>query len=127
MADVALDKGGGGVYKSGIALGANSFGIFSRWWRDATPDYNLLLSVISDSEIDLTWDDNYTDEDGFKIERSTNGETWAVINTTAASAESYSNTQLLSSTKYYYRVRAFKGSLYAPYSTVANATTEAPS
>jgi hypothetical protein len=117
----------GGVYKSGIALGANSFGVFSRWWRDITPDYNLLLSVISASEIDLTWDDNYTDEDGFKVERSTNGETWEVINTTAADVESYSSTQLLSSTKYYYRVRGFKGSHYAPYSKVASATTEAPS
>jgi titin len=113
------------IYKVGIPIGANCFGIFSRWYRVDTVTWDMLATTVSNTRIDLTWDDNFTDEDGFSIERSTNGSTWTVINTPAANAVSYSSTGLTADTTYYYRIRANKGSIYTSYSNISSAKTNA--
>jgi len=112
------------VIKVGIPLGF-PHGIFSRSYRHLQLNFNLVAVKVDDEQIDLTWDDNYTDETGFKIERSTNQSTWALINTTNADAVSYSSIGLTAATKYYYRIRAFKGGTHTAYSNIANATTDA--
>lgn len=85
---------------------------------------SLTATTISDTQINLAWTDNSGVESGYKVEQSSNGTTgWAVINTTAPNANSYSVTGLAQNTIKYFRVRAFVGSDFSPYSSVANATT----
>lgn len=85
---------------------------------------NLVATPASSSQIDLTWTDNAKNDGGYSVEHSLNGTTWTVAGTTAANATSYSDTGLTASTLYYYRVRAFKGGRFGPYSAVQSATTD---
>ncbi|MDO6743598.1 M43 family zinc metalloprotease [Tenacibaculum soleae] len=86
---------------------------------------NLTSTTNSSSEIALSWSDNSSNEDGFSIERTTDGGSFSVIATTAANATSYSNTNLTSNTAYSYRVRAFSGNTNSSYSNTTTSTTSA--
>ena len=66
---------------------------------DAKPLDNL--------RINLTWKDNSDNEIGFIIERSLNGNDWTEIKKVKPNLTSYTDIQLQSETKYYYRVIAF--------------------
>jgi transcriptional regulator CtsR len=115
---------------------SNSFGSTSRWsssryFKTAigpppNASSNLVATPISLSQIDLTWQDNSTDETGFKIERKTGSGSYSQIATVGAGVTSYSNTRLSASTTYYYRVRAYKGTLNSDYCEEASATTLPP-
>ncbi len=95
-----------------------------------TPDISLAApsdltaTAASSSQINLAWTDNATNETGFKIERKTGaGGTYSQIATVAAGVVAYSDTALLVSTQYYYRVRATNAGGDSAYSNEANATT----
>ena len=86
---------------------------------------NLTATAVSKSQINLTWTDNATNEDGFRIERC-KGSTctnFALIATVGANVTSYSNTGLSSNTSYRYRVRSYNASGNSGYSNIAAATT----
>ncbi|MBI5739256.1 MAG: DUF2341 domain-containing protein [Nitrospirae bacterium] len=72
------------------------------------PPTGLTAATISNSQIDLSWTDNSTNEDGFRIERKI-GEpgVYAQIAETGAGASVYNDTGLDPDTKYYYRVRSY--------------------
>src|SRR5437867_5741446 len=54
---------------------------------------NLSASAVSSTEIDLSWQDNSSNESGFKIERApTSGGTWTQIATVGGGVLSYANT-----------------------------------
>jgi hypothetical protein len=80
---------------------------------------------VSSSQIDLQWQDNSDNEDGFKIERSSDGTNFNQIATVGAGVTTYPNTGLAPSTTYWYRVRAFNAGGDSDYSNVASATTQA--
>ena len=84
---------------------------------------NLVASTFSTSQINLNWTDNSTNEDGFKVERSTDGTNFTQIATVGPNINAYSNTNLQTSTLYYYRVRAFSGDEDSGYSNIASART----
>ncbi len=85
---------------------------------------DLNLTVISSSEIDLDWQDNSDNEDGFKIERKTGvGGTWSQIGTVSANTTSYSDNGLSPNTAYYYRVCAYNTDGTSSYSNEPSATT----
>jgi len=88
-----------------------------------SPPSNLDAVAISSSQIDLTWNDNSDNEDGFEIERSLDGQSYSLVTKVNANTHSYSDTGLDSETTYFYRVRAYKGSTYSEYSNDAPATT----
>src|SRR6185369_2960447 len=67
----------------------------------------LTATAISKTQIDLAWTDNSSNEDGCKIERSTNGSTWTQIATVGPNVRNYSSTGLSANKLYYYRVRAY--------------------
>ncbi|MDZ7303603.1 MAG: fibronectin type III domain-containing protein [candidate division KSB1 bacterium] len=85
---------------------------------------NLFATTISNSQIDLVWTDNATNETGFIIERKTGtGGTYAPVDTLGANETNYSNTGLVGNTTYYYRVRAYNNAGPSAYSNEASATT----
>jgi len=83
----------------------------------------LTATAVSKSEIILAWTDNANNEDGFKIERSTNGSTWTQIGTVTRNVTSYSSTGLSANKIYYYRVRAYNVLGNSVYSATASAKT----
>jgi Zn-dependent metalloprotease/transcriptional regulator CtsR len=84
---------------------------------------NLTAAPASSSRINLAWTDNAIDEEGFKVERSTDGASFAEVATLAANAEAWTDTGLLAETTYTYRVRAFGGPFFSDYTNDASATT----
>jgi hypothetical protein len=90
----------------------------------AAPD-NLVASATSATQIDLTWADNSSNEDGFNIERCEGAGcvNFASFAQTAAGATGYNDTGRASGTTYRYRVRAFNAGGPSGYSNMASATT----
>lgn len=84
---------------------------------------NLVATAVSESEIDLVWVDNSGSEIAYDIERSLDGDTWAVIDTVPADTETYDDFGLEPVTTYYYRVRAIGTVGGSAYSNIASATT----
>ncbi|MCD6426779.1 MAG: fibronectin type III domain-containing protein, partial [Caldisericaceae bacterium] len=80
---------------------------------------SLTATVVSSSEVDLFWNDNSDNEDGFKIERKVSGGTYTVIATVEKDKTAYRDGGLGSEIEYYYRVRAFNGKGYSNYSNEA--------
>ncbi|MEO1053284.1 MAG: Ig-like domain-containing protein [Bacteroidota bacterium] len=87
----------------------------------------LSASATSSSSINLSWTDNSSGEDGFRIERRIGSGSWSVIATAATGSTSYTDNGLATSTTYSYRIQAFIGSDNSAYSNTATATTHAAS
>jgi transcriptional regulator CtsR len=86
---------------------------------------NLTAFVVSPSQINLSWTDNATNEQGFKIERKTGaGGTYSQIAMVGANVTTYSDTGLTVNTTYYYRVKANNTAGDSSYSNEVNATTQ---
>lgn len=83
----------------------------------------LAGAAVSTSQIDLSWTDNAAGEDGFKVERSTNGTTFTRIATVGPNINAYTNIGLQPSTTYYYRVRAFTYDKNSAYSNTVSVNT----
>jgi len=88
---------------------------------------NLAATPAGPNRIDLTWDDNATDETGYRVERSPDGAgSWVdVSGTLPADADAYSDTGLVCETEYFYRAVAFNAAGDSPPSNAASATTDA--
>ena len=82
--------------------------------------------MVSESEIDLSWQDGSDDEGGFKIERSEDNINYSEIAQVGPSITQYSDWNLLSDTQYYYRIRSFNEGGNSDYSNIAWATTDSP-
>lgn len=67
---------------------------------------DLAGQAISCSEINLTWQDNSTNEDGFYVYRKTTDH-YSIIATMEANATSYNNTGLNPETAYSYKISAY--------------------
>jgi hypothetical protein len=87
------------------------------------PPSDLVATAKSTNQIDLTWTDNSSSEDGYKIERRTGTEGFSQIFTTGPNVESFSDTGLAQGTTYEYQIRAYKAAVYSGYSNTASATT----
>lgn len=67
---------------------------------------NLLAVLVGNTQANLSWTDNSSDEIAFLVERSVNGGAFSVIGATGPGITSYSDKGLLPSNFYSYRVRA---------------------
>ena len=89
----------------------------------SAPD-NLTANALTSSHISLEWTDNSSNEEGFYIERRTDGTNFSEIDNINSPATTYSDTSGLSpETQYFYRVRAYNNTGYSGYSNTADATT----
>ena len=75
------------------------------------------------SQIILRWRDRSTNEAGFLIERSTDGDDFAPVGSVGANVTLFVNRSLASATSYYYRVRAFHAAGESAPSNLAGETT----
>jgi hypothetical protein len=108
----------------GIYIGITKYGGVLFSFTLAQAPTILILSVISGTQIDLTWTSNSASiEDGFSIERSTDNIIWGVVGTNTTNDVTYSDTTCASGTLYYYRVNAYKGSVFSLYTNTTSATT----
>ncbi|MBS3788099.1 fibronectin type III domain-containing protein [Candidatus Bipolaricaulota bacterium] len=80
---------------------------------------NLSGQALSSSEIELTWTDNSTDEDGFRIYR--NGSS---LTTVGANQTEFTDTGLSAGTTYTYRVAAYNTHGESPLSNSVDVTTD---
>ena len=85
------------------------------------PPTNLIGTVASPTQINLTWTDNSTNETGFKIERRTGSENYAIVGNANADILTYSDTGLLPSTTYIYRIYSYNSAGKSP--TYSNEVT----
>jgi hypothetical protein len=77
--------------------------------------------------IDLSWAEIMYAETGFKIERSLNGTSFSEIATVGADVHTYHDSGLnpgTAGTRFYYRVRAYYGTINGAYSNTANAIAD---
>src|SRR5262245_34535170 len=83
-------------------------------------------AVVTAAQLTLSWSDNSTNEDGFKIERgpATTGP-FTQIGTVPPNAASYTDSGLAEATTFCYRVRAFNATGDSGYTNVVCATTTA--
>lgn len=87
---------------------------------------NLTATLVSDSEIELTWQDNSDNETSFELERRIAAGSFAPIASLAANATVHRNGNLSANTSYSYRVRAVNGFGASAYSNVATRSTPPP-
>ena len=90
-----------------------------------TPDKptDLKITVISSSNVELNWEDNSDDENGFNIERKKSGGSYSQIKTVGRNITAFTDTGLTKNTKYFYRVRAYNSSGNSAYTGEASVTT----
>jgi phosphodiesterase/alkaline phosphatase D-like protein len=84
---------------------------------------NLRSTSVGRTSVGLAWNDNATNESGFKVEQSTNGTTWTQLGTTSANVTTYTYSKLSANTSYYYRVRAYNSVNASDYSNVLSIKT----
>ena len=102
------------------------------FWGDNSPS-NLQAIRINETHIKLTWEDNTTKEQGFKLERKTTGEEiYKEIAVIPVNTTSFDDINVSTGKTYFYRIRAYLKNINTSYSNVAVGTTalilpEAPS
>ena len=87
----------------------------------------LVATVLSKTEIGLTWKDNSSDEDGFNIQRKEGPSgvflRIALVGADVTTYRDRGSNNLTPNTTYYYRVAYYRGSDVSEYSMAASATT----
>ena len=88
------------------------------------PPTHLTATALSSSRIDLAWQDNSSNETGFRVQRRVDGsDNWIEIGTTAANINTFSDEGLEPLTLYHYRVLAFSANAASEFSNEAMAMT----
>ncbi len=84
----------------------------------------VALEKASGAEANLSWNDNSSNESGFRIERSSDGQSFSQIATVDVNTTTYFDTGLESNTTYWYRVNAYNEYGESGYTNVVSLTTE---
>lgn len=94
---------------------------------DLAAPTNLTGTAVSGSQIDLTWQDNSQNEDGFIIERGPGaGTSFTQIASVPMNTRRYSDTTVSAGTLYTYRVKAFNATRQSGYSNTVRIGTPLP-
>ncbi|WP_460473915.1 T9SS type A sorting domain-containing protein [Emticicia fontis] len=99
-------------------------------WTSVTSFYTAipnkpygLKATAAAKSVTLKWGDDSNKEEGFEVERSTDGTNFGKVTTTAANATSYVDGTVAANTKYWYRVRATNPKGSSDYTNVVEVTT----
>jgi hypothetical protein len=87
---------------------------------------NLVATVVSATQIDLSWQDNSDTESGFRIERSQDGFNFTEVGMVGSNITAFSDTTVFANTTFFYRVLAFNSFGNSNPSNIADATTPPP-
>lgn len=87
---------------------------------------NLSAVAISKTQVDLDWQDNSDNENGFKIERSLNSVDFAQIADVPANTTGYSDPNRTHFETYYYRVKAYNNQGNSGYSNIVSIRANRP-
>jgi len=86
---------------------------------------SLTAVATSDSAITISWTDNSTNEDEFRLYHSTDGISFSLLTSPSAGTTSYNHTGLSEHSTHYYKVLAHNNiSGDSAYSNTGNATTD---
>ncbi len=87
---------------------------------------NLNAIIFNNSQINLSWTDNSTNETGFRIERKIGTNNYQVIKNTDANITNYNDQDLQLNTEYTYRVIAYNsvGGSAPVYSSIVTITSQ---
>ena len=86
---------------------------------------NLTVTAISYKQINLSWEDNSTTEDGFRVCCDMGENQYQTIATLGPNATEFTHSQLQPMTEYTYFVQSYRGEKYAS-SREVSATTSCP-
>lgn len=81
-----------------------------------------LSATVADGDVDLAWNDNSTNEDGFRIYRGTSSDSLSRYDTTGGNSTSYTDTAVAIGQTYHYRVSAYNAAGESTRSNEASAT-----
>ncbi|MBD3420276.1 MAG: PKD domain-containing protein [Chitinivibrionales bacterium] len=87
---------------------------------------SLAANAVSDEVIALSWDDNANNEEGFRIERMTDGQIFQLLVELPANTTEFIDMNVSASTAYTYRVQAYNSIDASAWSNDASATTPQP-
>ena len=119
-------------YPRGIAVSTSGTVYFADRWnhriralaRPPQTPSRLAATAVASSRINLAWQSNSANLEGFRIERRVaRRANWSEIGTTAASTRRFTDMGLKPTTTYEYRVRAFNVVQASVPSNIARATT----
>ena len=82
------------------------------------------VNAPSSGRIDVTWADNSGNEQGFRVEFSTDGITFTEIGVASADATFFTHRGLTPNTPYWYQIRAFNAGGNSAYDGPATTTTQ---
>lgn len=87
----------------------------------AKPTACVLQKAPDDSSVTITWNDIATNEDGYRVERDTDGGGFSLLQSLPADSESHEDSTVTSGHTYQYRVAAFftDGPVYSDWCTTA--------
>ena len=81
------------------------------------PPTSLTAEAVFNTRVNLVWQDNSSNETGFRVQRRLHGSPdWVSIATTAANVTGFSDVGLLPRTFYYYQIQAFDDLEYSTFS-----------
>lgn len=83
----------------------------------------MTLTNIAYNQVTTSWNDNATNESGFKVERSVDGVGFTEIASLGIGSQAFTDLSVAPRSTYYYRVRAFNSSGVSAYSNTVNLTT----
>ena len=111
----ASNLGGASIYSN--ETNATTFGT-------PPPAPNILTATaVSQTQINLMWNDNAGNENGFAVERKIAGGTFQQISTVGANVNNYADAGLTPDTEYFYRVSAYNADGFSTYSNEAGGVT----
>lgn len=90
-----------------------------------TFETNTVATPLASTTVVLNWNDNSNNEANFVLERSLDGIDFEQIAELAANTTTYTDTNVVHSTKYYYRLKAINKTDSSNYSEVFEVVTEA--
>lgn len=96
-----------------------------KWTCSGMPQKPVNLAAeATSSQVDLTWEDTASNEEGFVIQRRDDQSSFSRLATVGSNVTSYSDTDVEPDTTYYYRVKSYNGNYSSNYSDEVSAKTE---